>query len=165
MTRRPPVPRETTLLIRDRCLCLHVQRAARVLARLFDDAFRGLGLTHGQFSLLNALNRPSPPGMGDVARLLSMDLTTLSANVKPLERAGWLEVRVDETDKRARQLALTAAGQELLARAVPIWKRTHRRLERELADPERLRGELLALAPISATRAGQPKAVRDRVRP
>jgi len=145
-THEPPVSRETTLSIRDRCLCLHVQRAARALARVFDDAFRDLGLTHGQFSLLNALNRPSPPGMGDVARLLAMDPTTLTANVKPLERAGLVEVRVDQVDRRARLLALTPAGHEALARAVPVWKRTHARLDRLTSDPGRLCAELLALS-------------------
>jgi len=146
MPRRTTLPRQTTLLIRDSCLCLHVQRAARTLARLFDDAFRELGLTHGQFSLLNALNRPSPPSMGDVARLLAMDPTTLSANVKPLERAGLLEVQIDEADRRARRLALTAAGHELLIRAVPIWKRTHARLDRLTKEPKRLHADLLALS-------------------
>lgn len=146
MARRSTVPPETTHAIRDNCLCLHVQRAARVLARRFDNAFRPLGLTHGQFSLLNALNRPSPPGMADVARLLAMDPTTLSANVKPLERAGLIEVRIDEADRRARRLALTPPGSSLLARAVPIWKRTHAKLERETGSLDRLRAELLALA-------------------
>ena len=150
-----PVSRETTLAIRDRCLCLHVQRAARALARVFDDAFRDLGLTHGQVSLLNALNRPSPPGMGDVARLLAMDPTTLTANVKPLARAGLIEVRIDEADRRARRLALTPAGHEALARAVPIWTRTHARLERSMSDPERLCAELLALSAPPAG-AGPP---------
>jgi hypothetical protein len=55
---------------------LHVQRAARALARRFDDALRPLGLTNGQFSLMMSLNRPQPPGMGDVASLLAMDRTT-----------------------------------------------------------------------------------------
>jgi DNA-binding MarR family transcriptional regulator len=151
-----PVSRETTLSIRDRCLCLHVQRAARALARVFDDAFRDLGLTHGQFSLLNALNRPSPPGMGDVARLLAMDPTTLTANVKPLERAGLIEVRIDEADRRARRLALTPAGHEALARAVPIWKRTHARLDRLMSDPERLCAELLALSASPAASGPSP---------
>ena len=149
MPRKTPqkglVPRETTLAIRDTCLCLHVQRAARSLARLFDEAFRGVGLTHGQFSLLNALNRPQPPGMGDVARVLAMDPTTLTANVKPLARAGLVEVRTDDADRRARRLALTPAGQEALARAVPIWKRTHAALERRMADSDRLRVELREL--------------------
>ena len=158
-----PVSRETTLSIRDRCLCLHVQRAARALARVFDDAFRELGLTHGQFSLLNALNRPSPPGMGEVARLLAMDPTTLTANVKPLVRAGWIEVRSDETDRRARRLALTPAGHEALARAVPVWKRTHARIDRLTSDPDRLCAELRELS--SGTGDAAPASGIDRLTP
>ncbi len=77
------IPFETTLLVRDTCLCLHVQRAARALARYFDEELRPSGLNNGQFSLLMALNRPSPPPMKPVAELLAMDQTTLTA------MAGW----------------------------------------------------------------------------
>src|ERR671932_1135645 len=94
------VPFETTLLVRDICLCLHTQRAARALARRFDDALRPLSLTNGQFSLLMALNRPEPPGMGAVASLLAMDRTTLTAALKPLQRRGLVEVSPDPADKR-----------------------------------------------------------------
>ena len=79
---------EVTIKVRDTCLCLHVQRAARAVARRFDIALRPLGLTNGQFSLLMSLNRPKPPGMASVAALLAMDRTTLTANLKPLERRG-----------------------------------------------------------------------------
>ena len=56
-----------TLMVRDRCLCLHVQRAARALARRFDDVFRPFDVTSGQFSLLMSLNRREPPTLGNVA--------------------------------------------------------------------------------------------------
>ncbi len=118
--------------VRDHCLCLHVQRAARALARRFDDALRPVGLTQGQFSLLNALNRPQPPTMGDVAALLALDRTTLTANLKPLERRGLVKVSVDRDDKRSRRLTLTAAGRTRLAAAAPIWKRAHAQAERLL---------------------------------
>ncbi len=88
MSKPAAPPYETTLYIRDHCLCLHAQRAARALARRFDRAFRPFGLTNGQFSLLMALNRPEPPAMGAVADLLAMDRTTLTAALKPLERRG-----------------------------------------------------------------------------
>src|SRR5271168_4843753 len=89
------VPFSTTLLVRDTCLCLHVQRAARALARRFDEALKPAGLTNGQFSLLMSLNRPHLPGipratMGSVAELLGMDRTTLTASVKTLARRGLL---------------------------------------------------------------------------
>ena len=77
-----------TRMVRDACLCLHLQRASRAVGRQFDEAFRPLGLTSGQFSLLMSLNRPEPPTIGNVAALLAMDRTTLTANLKPLERRG-----------------------------------------------------------------------------
>src|SRR3954471_12202592 len=109
------VPFETTLLVRDTCLCLHVQRAARALARRFDEALRPVGLTNGQFSLIMSLNRPQAPSMGSVASLLAMERTTLTAALKPLERRGLVMVTAHPDDRRSRLLTLTDAGRELLA--------------------------------------------------
>jgi DNA-binding MarR family transcriptional regulator len=141
------VPFETTRFVRDACLCLHLQRAARALARRFDEAFRPLGLTSGQYSLMMSLNRPEPPSIGSVASLLAMDRTTLTAALKPLQRRGLVTVMVDADDRRSRRLKLTGAGRALLARAVPVWRRTHAEIERVLprAGPDRLRRDLLAL--------------------
>src|ERR1041384_6577477 len=96
MSSDKPLPFSTTVEVRDTCLCLHVQRAARAVARQFDEALRPLGLTNGQFSLLMSLNRPEPPTIGDVAALLAMDRTTLTAALKPLERRGIVDVLVDK---------------------------------------------------------------------
>ena len=141
-------PFETTLHVRDTCLCLHTQRAARALARRFDDAFRPLGLSSGQFSLLMSLNRPEPASMGSVASLLAMDRTTLTANLKPLARRGLVNVTVDKEDRRSRRLTLTPAGRALLMAAVPVWKKTHAAVERRLArsSPEDLRAALRTLS-------------------
>jgi len=148
MSNRAKVPHETTLLVRDCCLCLHVQRAARALARRFDEALRSLDLTNGQFSLLMSLNRPEPPAMAAVASLLAMDRTTLTAALKPLERRGLVTVAANPGDRRSRLVALTPRGMTLLARAVPVWERTHREIEGLLpdADPNRLRSDLRALS-------------------
>ena len=140
------VPFATTLHVRDHCLCLAAQRAARALARRFDLALRPVGLTSGQFSLLMSLNRPAPPSIGSVARLLAMDRTTLTANLKPLERRGLVATGVDPADRRGRLLSLTDAGRTLLAAAVPIWVSNHADVERLLAQPDTLRAELGALS-------------------
>lgn len=137
---------ETTHHVRDHCLCLAAQRAARALSRRFDDALRPMGLTSGQFSLLMALNRPEPPKMGAVAQLLAMDRTTLTANLKPLERRGLLASAIDPADRRGRLLWLTEAGRGLLRSALPIWECTHGEIERMIADPDALRAGLWAMA-------------------
>jgi DNA-binding MarR family transcriptional regulator len=148
MSKAAHAPFETTLRVRDTCLCLHTQRAARALARRFDEALRPVGLTSGQFSLLMSLNRPEPPNMGAVASLLAMDRTTLTAALKPLERRGLVAVTVDPADKRGRRLTLTPEGRSTLASAVPIWERTHATVEALLdgSNPDGLRRSLRALS-------------------
>jgi len=148
MSRVEIVPLATTLLVRDSCLCLHAQRAARALARRFDEVFRPLGLTNGKFSLLMSLNRPEPPPMGPVASLLAMDRTTLTAALKPLQRRGLVEIVPDPTDRRGKRIKLTPDGMALLVQAAPIWERTSKEVEALLpaGDPERLRQNLLALS-------------------
>jgi DNA-binding MarR family transcriptional regulator len=147
MSKRIEVSFATTLMVRDTCLCLHVQRAARSLARRFDEALRPFGLTNGQFSLLMSLNRPAPAGMGSVATLLGMDRTTLTAALKPLERRGLVAVAADPADRRSRLLTLTEEGLAVLASAVPTWEATHAAVEARLGDldPARFRAGLSAL--------------------
>ena len=145
-----PISPETVIHVRDTCLCLHVQRAARSLARHFDEAFRPLGLTNGQFSLLMSLNRPSPPGMMELATFLAMDRTTLTAALKPLERRGLVKVTPKPNDRRGRVLTITREGQDLLSCAIPIWKQAHGAVDRLVAEfgPDQLRGALDRLSAV-----------------
>jgi DNA-binding MarR family transcriptional regulator len=148
MSKATGVPFEITLRVRDTCLCLHAQRAARALARRFDEALRPFGLTNGQFSLMMSLNRPQPPTMGPVADLLAMDRTTLTAAIKLLARRGLVSASADPKDRRSRLLKLTRRGRAVLADAVSIWEQTHAALEQALptSDADRLRKSLRALS-------------------
>lgn len=146
MQRAADLPYALTLEVRDRCLCLFLQRAARAAARRFDEALRPFGLTNGQFSLLMSLNRPEPAGLSSLAALLAMDRTTLTANLKPLERRGLVRSLTDQKDARRRRLALTPAGSRLLKAALPAWRQTEEATEQAVgvAEAQRLR-TLLAL--------------------
>ena len=148
------MPYATTIRVRDQCLCLHTQRAARILGRTFDAALRPFQLNNGQFSLLMALNRPAPAKMGAVATLLAMDRTTLTAALKVLRQRGWIAIAVDPQDRRGRLLTLTVAGRNVLARAVPVWEQTHAAAERLIPDAARLRGDLALV--VGDLHAGQP---------
>ena len=148
MSKADEVSLASTHLVRDTCLCLHVQRAARALARHFDDVLRPADLTHGQFSLLMSLNRPEAPSIGSVASLLAMDRTTLTANLKPLERRGLVKIAVDKKDRRSRRLAITAAGRARLAKAFPLWQVAHAESEKKITgcSADTMRDALRALA-------------------
>jgi len=148
MSKQESLPYSVPLMVRDACLCLHLQQAARALARRFDEALRPLGLTSGQYSLLMSLHRKVPPGMAEVAHVLAMDRTTLTAALKPLQRRGLVDIRVDPKDRRSRRLILTPEGLDVLSRAFPVWRRTNDALETLLpADSSAdIRAGLRALA-------------------
>ncbi|MBO6900127.1 MAG: MarR family transcriptional regulator [Rhizobiaceae bacterium] len=138
----------TTLHVRDTCMCLHVQRTARALARRFDEALKPFGLTNQQFSLLMSLNRPAPPRMKEVASLLALDRTTLTANLKVLERRGLVNSTSDPKDRRSRLLLLTDAGRERLAAALPAWAQTEAEVEALLkfGTADEVRADLEAMS-------------------
>lgn len=135
------LPRDTVLHVRDACLCLATQRAARRLARRFDTALRPFGLTNGQFSLMMALNQPEPPPIGRMAPFLGMDPSTLTAAVKPLARRGFLMVEPDPDDRRSRRLRITPEGVALMRAAVEVWRAEHATLEGDMGGdlPDTLR--------------------------
>jgi DNA-binding MarR family transcriptional regulator len=150
------LPHETVLHIRDTCLCLAAQRAARRLARRFDAALRPFGLTNGQFSLMVALNQPEPPPIGRLAPFLGMDPSTLTAAVKPLERRGLLTVEPDPQDRRSRRLRITPEGVTLMRQAVEVWRVEHAALEAGLPEgtADELRAGLVRLAAAPASEGG-----------
>src|SRR5215469_10460229 len=149
-----------TCHVRETCLCVRVQRAARALARYFDDALRPVGLTHGQYSLLVGLNQAEPPVMSEVASALAMDRTTLTANLKPLARRGLVRIAVDAKDKRSRRLIITTKGRATLKAAFPIWKAAHGGLDSAVGVTRvgRLRADLRAIAEMEDAAAEKAAA-------
>lgn len=148
VTMRPKlIPLETVHHVRDTCLCLSMQRGARVLARRFDLALKPTGINNGQFSLLMALNQPQPPGVAQIAGLLGMDRTTMTAALKTLERRGLVNVVPDDKDRRARRIVITKQGTDVLRAALPIWQAEHDKLGKSLPPhgAERLRALAAAL--------------------
>jgi DNA-binding MarR family transcriptional regulator len=80
-----------------------------------------------QFALMMALNKPGPSSQGALGRRHALDKTTVSRNLKLLERNGWIESSV-ANDRRERQFTLTAAGRRQLAAAKPKWKKAQDQL-------------------------------------
>ena len=141
---------EDVKMISDTCLCTNVQRAARSIGRRYDEAFRPLGLTNWQFTLMVATFRPEPPTINALADSLATDRTTITANLKPLEGRGLVSVEPDERDKRVRRVSLTKAGGKLLREAYAVWKGVQADVELGLAlqDFDVFRGNLRAVAKV-----------------
>lgn len=112
------------------CLCFRARRVSRALTRMYDEALRPLGIHATQLTLLNAIAMVAGRGgaMGRLADVLAMDGTTLSRNLRPLEKAGLVRIERLPADRRVRVARLTPGGERLVADALPLWRRAHERV-------------------------------------
>jgi DNA-binding MarR family transcriptional regulator len=148
MTVTTPFPKPVAIEVRDQCLCFAAQRSARELARRFDRLFLGLGITNGQFSMMVAMGGMGGPKLGELAAFLAIDHATVTAAVRKLQRRGLVSIRTDGNDARARRVSITEAGSALIARAVPLWREEHAKLNAELdGDAGEIRRQVMRLAP------------------
>ena len=118
--------------IGESCTCLALRKAARDIARRYDEAFRPLDINNGQFAMLTAIAGLQPAGIQALGRRLGMDRTTVTAALKPLERRGLVQIDVSEGDLRGRAVTLTPQGQAILKDAVPLWKKVQAETARQL---------------------------------
>jgi DNA-binding MarR family transcriptional regulator len=130
------------------CFCLNLKRAARAVARRYDEALQSVELTNGQFSTLMTIKGLQPISMQRLAEMLGMDRTTLTATLKPLQRRALVSIHADSADARSRNLKLTDAGSKLLQQAVPLWSKVQQAVGREVgsSDAKTLRAQLARLA-------------------
>jgi len=116
------------------CACLKVRTAARAVTRLYDDAFRPVGLRATQLSVLVAVAYSDAVSIASLSRMLGMDRSTLTRNLRPLEEKA-LVVLGPEGHHRSRTLSITSEGEQLVRKALPLWEKTQEKLRQELKRP------------------------------
>lgn len=115
------------------CACLNLRKAARVVAQVYDQHLQPCGLKNTQFSLLRAASLLGPISISDLAEQLQMDRTTLTRNLRPVERDGLIEV-VAGKDARTRNVKVTPAGAKKLKQALPLWESAQRQVVKALGQ-------------------------------
>ena len=115
------------------CACLKARMAARTVTRAYDSALRPAGLRATQLSMLVAVASADAISIAAVAEFLGMDRTTLTRNLKPLEKEGLISVG-PEGWRRSRTLEITRKGRSRLHEALPLWERAHDALREKLGN-------------------------------
>jgi len=110
-----------------RCTCFRVRKLTRLMSQRYDRKLAAAGFTLNQYSILRRLG-DAPRTVGDLARELGMDRTTLSRDLKPLLACEWLE-QVSTTDARQRPVRVSNAGKRALAKAMPAWREAQDEIE------------------------------------
>lgn len=117
------------------CLCLASRRGARAITRAFDRRLRPHGIRATQFSVLVLLIGHREMSISELAEALGAERTTLTRNLAPLESKGWIAIRVDERDSRARLVTVTAKGRKAVAAALPAWRQAQKAVTAAIGAP------------------------------
>lgn len=115
------------------CTCLNLRKASRVVTQLFDQVLQPSGILANQFTLLAALSIAESVSITRLAQELVMDRTTLTRNLKPLERQGLIRIEPGQ-DQRVRVVSLTEKGQVALVKAFSLWKQAQTKVIEELGQ-------------------------------
>lgn len=110
------------------CLAFNLRRASRLVSQVYDDAYRFMGLRNTQFAVLYALSKIQPATMLQLADQLDVDRTTLTRNLRPLEKEGYLTIGRGE-DQREKRVELTRKGAKVLKEGFPAWCAIQGRIE------------------------------------
>lgn len=121
------------------CTAARVRKASRRVTQIYDRNLAPFDLTIAQFGLLVQLRAAAGASVGELAERMIMDATTLSRNLRPLERRGLVAAEADRADGRVRKLKLTVAGRALAQRAAAGWRAAQTQVEQALGGPEEMR--------------------------
>lgn len=125
------------------CNCFAVRSAARYVSQFYDQFLAPVGLRTTQFSILAKLKRLGPLTINGLARVMVMDRTTLGRNVLPLQRDGLIRIGPISSNRRAKELRLTGAGEKRLQAALKLW--THAQVQFETSFGVKRAAELRGL--------------------
>ena len=123
----PPPSFEQAREVSQTCAAFNLRKAMRAVSQLYDDALRPIGLRGTQFTLLTAIRLMQPATVNEIAASLGMDRTTLTRNLRPLEREGLIRIS-EGADRRVREITLTKEGGARLGRAYPLWKEVQEKI-------------------------------------
>ncbi len=141
------------------CNCLALRQASRYITGVYDQMLSGTGLRATQFSILYKLSALGPMTVNQMSAELVMDRTTLTRNLKPLERDALLASGASEHDRRERVIALTPAGKAKVKSMLPLWRKAQQTFEQNFGAEraDELRGLLRAVVEtgIHDTEAGR----------
>jgi DNA-binding MarR family transcriptional regulator len=136
---------QTARTIAAECTCIRARQTARALTKLYDEALRPSGVQTSQLAVLVAVAHFGEAGatIHRLADVLVMDRSTLSRNLRPLEKQGLLRVARSPDDARLRLVLLTKQGERALERVYPLWERAQREVEARAGNLARTTRESL----------------------
>jgi DNA-binding MarR family transcriptional regulator len=118
------------------CFQLAIRKSSRLITQFYQERLSKVGLKIGQFSILRAINFRKQTSNKELQSILELDQTTLTRNLKPLIRDGYLTLSTNFEDGRQKIISLSPDGLALYEEAVPIWKAAQDELQHKIGTTE-----------------------------
>ncbi len=143
-------------------LCWLLSRASWILTTEMTAALEDLGISPRAHCVLSTA-MSGERTQTEVAKAVGLDKTTMVVTLDDLESRGLAERRPSATDRRARVIAVTPAGEQVVAQADAILARIREDVLSTLPEDER--GVFLsALTRLVSDRLGEPVVCSQPVR-
>jgi DNA-binding MarR family transcriptional regulator len=114
-----------------------IRRLHQISLGIFHQETEDLNITPVQYAILQTVRDLPGCDQRTLAGRIALDTSTTAGVVDRLEARGLLLRRVSPTDRRVRLLALTPAGELLLAQTLPGMERTQERILEPLSPEQR----------------------------
>jgi len=111
-----------------------MRKSSRLITQFYEERLKRVGLKVGQFSILRAVSFQKETTNKELQNILILDQTTLTRNLKPLFRDGYLQALPDPTDGRLKTISLTHSGRDLYEQALPIWQQAQQDILNKLGE-------------------------------
>jgi DNA-binding MarR family transcriptional regulator len=116
----------------EHCINLELRKSARLITQFYESRLSEVGLKVGQFSILRAVYLCKQTNNKELQRILVLDQTTLSRNLKPLIRDELLNLSLDENDHRVKLITLSDKGRKTYQTALPLWQAAQKEISNKL---------------------------------
>jgi len=136
--------------INPECACFGLRKVTRAVTQFYDRLLEPADIRATQFTLLIALSSAAGKTLTELAEDLVMDRTTLTRNLKPLEKAGYITI-VRLADRRSKGYTLTDKGREAINKGVPLWRKAQQQVVGQLGNERfhKLLNELQAVRSLA----------------
>lgn len=135
------------------CVAYNLRKASRIVSKIYEKEMRGAPIHGPQFSLMIIIAKRGPQTITSLARDIGADRTTLTRNLRQLERKGVIEISAGKDD-RTKAVTLSAAGEQAIRDSVPYWKKAQTKVLKALGEDRwaRMLGDLSAVAALNGRR-------------
>ena len=123
-----------------------IRRLHQISGQIFQQHMEqaGFDLTPVQFAAMQTLEAYPGIDQAQLAAAIAYDRATIGGVIQRLEKRGYVQRVVSETDRRARHVSLTEAGLRVIAELTPVVEALQVEILRELTEAEREQFMVLA---------------------